>query len=200
MTSPQPSLELTKNSPDATLSLVLNQPVMCADHLARCPWSVTNALLLEDHDVRWGQPPQSTMGWFEALTLEIFQAGLAPGTALGRHDSLAKALCGFRPADIALLNDDDIDDLMVERTMIRNRAKLVAVVGAARLTETWSTNDWNTLVTDAAAHGDHAARELATQLRALGITHIGENIARHILARTGAINAHVPGCYRGDLP
>ncbi|MDO5618656.1 DNA-3-methyladenine glycosylase I [Kocuria sp.] len=183
-----------------TVTPILDRSVLCADGLPRCPWALGNSVILADHDSRWGQRPVQSDRWFEALVLEIFQAGLAPGTALGRHGALQEALYDFHPQRCATLDDDDVDDLLLDRRLIRNRAKLVAVVTAARVTQAWDTEDWQD-ITDSATAGAHsdleAARNLAGRLRELHVVHVGEGIARHFLARTGCITAHVPGCHRG---
>lgn len=189
--------------PNAPLSLaaLLDQPALCADHLPRCPWALSSSVILEDHDTRWGRSPASSPQWFEALALELFQAGLAPGTALGRHGALREAFREFYPPDTALLDDDDVDELLLDRRMIRNRAKIVAVIGVARLTRAWDTEDWEALCSP--EQGQNPWREpeavasgLASRLRELGVAHVGPGIAKHFLARTGVVPAHVTGCHR----
>lgn len=184
-----------------SVAALLDHPALCADGLPRCPWALSSSVILEDHDTRWGRSPISSPGWFEALALEIFQAGLAPGTALGRYGALHEALREFSPQDAALLDDDDVDELLLERRMIRNRAKLVAVIGVARVTQAWDTEDWDELCSPAEANNpgigaEEMAKELAARLRKLGVAHVGPGIAKHFLARTGVVSAHVPGCHR----
>ncbi|NKE08530.1 MULTISPECIES: DNA-3-methyladenine glycosylase I [Kocuria] len=179
---------------------VLDQPALCADGLPRCPWALSSSVILEDHDTRWGRTPVRSSGWFEALALEVFQAGLAPGTALGRHGALREAFREFSPHDAALLDDDDVDELLLDPRMIRNRAKLVAVIGVARVTQAWDTEDWEELCTPGAGEHltqdrDAMARSLAVRLRGLGVAHVGPGIGQHFLARTGVLPAHVPGCH-----
>lgn len=175
---------------------ILDRAVLCADGLHRCPWALNNAAILTDHDHCWGQLPASSRAWFEALAMEIFQAGLAAGTALSRHGALREAFCGFHPGQVALLEDDDVDEFLVDRRLIRNRAKVEAVILAARVLQGWDTEDWEEM-TNAAGHGDpQPARDLSQRLRALGVVHVGDGIARCFLVRTGRSPAHVPGCFR----
>lgn len=179
---------------------VLDHPALCADGLPRCPWALSSSVILEDHDIRWGRTPVSSSEWFEALALEVFQAGLAPGTALVRHGALREAFREFSPQDAALLDDDDVDELLLDRRVIRNRAKLVAVIGVARVTRAWDTEDWEDLCTPSTGEHpmqdpDARARALAARLRELGVAHVGPGIGQHFLARTGVVPAHVPGCH-----
>lgn len=183
------------------VAALLDHPALCADGLPRCPWALSSSVILEDHETRWGRSPATSPEWFEAMALEIFQAGLAPGTALARYGALREALREFSPQDAALLDDDDVDELLLERRMIRNRAKLVAVIGLARVTQAWDTEDWDELccparANDPAKDAEEIAKGLAARLRQLGVAHVGPGIAKHFLARTGVVCAHVPGCHR----
>lgn len=184
------------HTPIADPELVLSQAVLCADGIPRCPWALSNPVTLSDHDTRWGQQPTTPSRWFEALCLEIFQSGLPQATALGRHAALKQALYDFHPRQVALFSDDDIDDLLLDRTMIRNRPKLVAVVTAARITQDWEDHQWQECVAVGSLASSQAAHHLAQRFRELGISHVGDAIAHHFLNRVGALPAHTPGCYR----
>lgn len=202
---------------------ILDAPVLCADGVARCPWSLTQSEVLRDHDDAWGLRPESARGWFADLALEILQAGLAPGTALQRRTALSAAFDGFEPRHVALLDDEAIDLMLLDSTLIRNRAKLTAVVVAARSLRALETEDWLELTApdpaeaagscagDAEALVDGAAVDAAVvagpeapaivgavvgRLRAAGVIHVGPGTASRFLSRTGRAPAHVPGCYR----
>lgn len=200
---------------------MLDHAILCADGMYRCPWSVTNSVILEDHDLRWGNRPTSSQEWFEALGMEIFQAGLAPGTAAARRGALREALCGFHPSRTALLEDEDVDELLLDKRIIRNRTKLVATIHAARLLQGWDTEDWEDLAAEATRPQpadtagvtaepvgtdmkgtaatlltEEAAERTAHRLRQLGLIHVGVGICTHFLARTGMLESHVEGCHR----
>ncbi|NHU85082.1 DNA-3-methyladenine glycosylase I [Kocuria sp. JC486] len=175
---------------------VLDYPVVCADTLSRCPWALTGPSVLRDHDERWGDRPRGSREWFESLCLEIFQSGLAPGTAVAKHGALKEALRDFHPDQTALLQDDDVDELLLDRGLIRNRAKFVAVIQAARVLQGWDTEDWEELTDSAVRDTENPAAHVAQRLRDLGLSHVGQGTAARFLARTGATVAHVEGCFR----
>ncbi|KAA9395389.1 hypothetical protein FCK90_03025 [Kocuria coralli] len=191
-----PDLRGAGEDPGGRLHRILDHAVLCADGVYRCPWALVNSVVLEEHDLVWGRRPLTSPAWFEALAMEIFQAGLATGTAAGRRGALSEAMCGFLPARTGLLADEDVDELMLDRRLIRNRAKLVAVIHAARLVQGWDTEDWEEITGAAAAHPGEAPRQLAQRFRELGLVHVGPGIAGHFLARTGVVTGHVEGCHR----
>ena len=102
--------------------------VLCGDGLRRCPWAPTGPAALEEHDRRWGARPADSSGWFEALGLEIFQAGLARWSIAQRREGLRRALRDFVPEEIARMTEDDVDELLLDPAVIRNRVKIEAVV------------------------------------------------------------------------
>lgn len=183
---------------------ILDAPVVCADGLARCPWSLTQPEVLRDHDDEWGLRPDSARGWFADLALEILQAGLAPGTALQRRAALSAAFDGFEPGQVALLDDEAIDLMLLDSALIRNRAKLTAVVVAARSLRALRSEDWLELTapapSDAAVDGGAGlppvVGTVVARLRAAGVIHVGPGTVSRFLSRTGRAPAHVPGCHR----
>ncbi|WP_144791024.1 DNA-3-methyladenine glycosylase I [Kocuria palustris] len=184
--------------PAESAAAVLESAVRCADGRSRCPWALSSAAVLADHDDQWGRVPDSVRAWFRALTLELLQAGLAPGAAVSRLASLEAAFAGFDPVAAAQLDDEAVDELLLERGLIRNRAKLTAVVLAARAVGSWEEADWAEVVAAVDEPGSPAhVQAVVHRLRQHGIVHAGPGTAARLLARTGQAPAHVPGCFRG---
>lgn len=184
---------------DAQVPQVLDHPVVCGDGLTRCPWALTGAAVLHDHDARWGLMPSQPWEWFRDLAIELLQAGLAPGTALTRLPELQAALGGFDPAGAAALDDQEIDLLLLDRGLIRNRAKLTAVVIAARAVRRWTCEDWMAISappeSGTASAQDHALA-VSHRFKGEGLVHVGPGTAQRFLERTGRAPAHLPGCFR----
>ena len=122
--------------------------VLCGDGLRRCPWAPTGPAALEEHDRRWGAPPADASGWFEALSLEIFQAGLARWSIAQRREGLRRALRDFVPGELARMTEDDVDELLLDPAVIRNRVKIEAVVHNARACRGLGPEDWAVHVGD----------------------------------------------------
>lgn len=184
--------------------------VRCGDGLDRCPWAPATPGALADHDLDWGARPTSAHGYFAALTLELVDSGLARWSQSARHDAWFLHMAGLDPARVALLDDDDVDDLLDVPELIRNRSKIEAVVRNARACEDWEVADWETLLTDAEVpppgpppetsrdlpDSTEASRRLALVLRASGFGLVGPVTAHRWLQRIGRAPGHVRGCFR----
>ncbi|MCJ8506096.1 DNA-3-methyladenine glycosylase I [Kocuria flava] len=183
--------------------------VLCGDGLRRCPWAPADPGTLAEHDHRWGDPPRGAAGWFEALCLEILQAGLARGALARRREGLEQALRGFDPAALAALTEDDVDDLMLDPRVIRNRVKLEALVHDARACAGLGAAQWEQLVADLRPEHPAAPRTalelparsaaggtLAGRLRQRGVVFVGPTTAHQVLLRTGVLPGHLAGCFR----
>lgn len=183
--------------------------VLCGDGLRRCPWAPTAPATLEEHDLRWGTPPADAPGAFEALSLEIFQAGLARWSIAQRREGLRRALRGFVPEEIARMTEDDVDELLLDPGIIRNRVKIGAVVHNARACAGMGPEDWAQAVEDLrpagaelpptvlavpsrSAEGDR----LAARLKERGLVFVGRTTAHRFLQRTGVLPGHLAQCFR----
>lgn len=191
---PAPAERIEPTAPGAD---VLGSPVLCADGLPRCPWALSSPDVLADHDTAWGLRPVAASGWFAALSLEILQAGLAPGAAVSRLPALQEALSGFDPEAVALLDDDGVDELLLDRRLIRNRAKLTALVLAARSARCWTPGDWEEVLgASIPEQGPERVQAVVARLREHGVVHAGPGTVARLLARTGLAPGHLAGCFR----
>lgn len=182
--------------------------VLCGDGLRRCPWAPTGSAALEEHDHRWGAPPVDSPGWFEALSLEIFQAGLARWSIAQRRDGLRRAFRGFVAGNVAELTEDAVDELLLDPAIIRNRVKIEAVVHNARACAGLAPADWAELAGEPPAGAQPPgtvleltrrspeAERLAARLKDLGLVFVGRTTAHGFLLRTGVLPGHLAQCFR----
>ena len=99
----------------------------------RC-WPTTDPLYVAYHDNEWGRPVRDDSKLFERLCLEGFQSGLAWITILRKRENFRAAFAGFDAAAVARFGDDDVQRLMADAGIVRNRAKIEATIANARAT------------------------------------------------------------------
>jgi DNA-3-methyladenine glycosylase I len=104
------------------------------DGLARPPWAAVDALLQEYYDTEWGMPVRDEQGLFERISLEAFQAGLSWATILRKRPAFRSAFHNFQPDAVAAFTDDDVERLMLDAGIVRNRLKIRAAITNARAT------------------------------------------------------------------
>src|SRR5438132_3383896 len=103
------------------------------DGKPRCAWAgAGDTALGRYHDEVWGTRTYDESAMFEALTLGVFQVGLSWSIVFGKRDAFGTAFRGFNVARVAAMTEQDIDRLMEDASIIRNRAKIQATVGNAR--------------------------------------------------------------------
>ncbi|MFB0835421.1 DNA-3-methyladenine glycosylase I [Arthrobacter halodurans] len=108
--------------------------VLGDDGLARPPWASTDPLLRDYYDTEWGLPVRDERGLYERISLEAFQAGLSWATILRKRPAFRAAFDGFRPDTVAAYSDADVERLMGDAGIVRNRAKILAAITNARAT------------------------------------------------------------------
>ena len=106
--------------------------VIGADGLARCPWGADPADYRDYHDTEWGRPVRGDRALFERLCLEAFQSGLSWLTILRKRAAFREVFAGFDPAAVAALTSSDVERLMTDARIVRNRRKIEATVVNAR--------------------------------------------------------------------
>lgn len=104
------------------------------DGLARPAWASVDPLLREYYDTEWGMPVTDERGVFERVSLEGFQAGLSWATILRKRPAFRAAFDGFDPDLIAAYDDQDVERLLADAGIVRNRQKILAAIGNARAT------------------------------------------------------------------
>jgi DNA-3-methyladenine glycosylase I len=104
------------------------------DGLARPAWAATDPLLREYYDTEWGMPVRDERGLFERISLEAFQSGLSWVTILRKREAFRAAFAGFDPDAVAAFDEDDVERLLGDAGIVRNRAKILATITNAKAT------------------------------------------------------------------
>ena len=177
--------------------------------LQRCDWATGDPLYLGYHDHEWGVPIRDSRQLFELLCLEGAQAGLAWITILRKRDGYRTAFDGFDPARLASYTDADRERLLVDTSIVRNRAKIDAAIGNARAyleiddfsALIWSFVDGETITNRWRAVGEipaetDASQRMSRELRARGLRFVGPTICYAFMQSAGLVNDHVIGCFR----
>jgi DNA-3-methyladenine glycosylase I len=108
--------------------------VVGEDGLARPLWASVDPLLREYYDTEWGLPVTDEHGLYERICLEGFQAGLSWATILRKRPAFRAAFAGFNPDAVALFTEADVERLMLDPGIVRNRLKVRSAVTNARAT------------------------------------------------------------------
>src|ERR1700732_5022843 len=118
-----------------------NDVIIGHDGKPRCSWAgATNTALGRYHDEVWGTRTYDETALFEALTLGVFQVGLSWSIVFGKRDAFRKAFRGFDVAKVAAMTERDVDRLVQDASIIRNRGKINATVDNARAIMSASPN------------------------------------------------------------
>lgn len=109
---------------------------LCSDGPVRPDWASNDLLMREYYDSEWGLPVHDEAGVFERLVLEGFQAGLSWRTVLAKRDALRAAFASFSPDRVAAFTQADVERILSDPGVIRNRRKIEAAISNARATVT----------------------------------------------------------------
>lgn len=180
----------------------------------RCPWvDLTKPDYVAYHDTEWGVPVHDDKVMFEFLVLESAQAGLSWYTILKRRENYRSAFANFNVTDVAKFTEHDVERLMQDAGIIRNRAKILAAINnAARFIEIqnefgsfcnyiWGFVDNKVQVNSINSHEDYVATsavsdKLAKDMKKRGFKFLGSTTLYAHLQATGLINDHLNTCYR----
>jgi DNA-3-methyladenine glycosylase I len=183
----------------------MTEPVRC--------WPTTDPLYIAYHDEEWGRPVRDELRLLERLCLEGFQSGLSWLTILRKREHFRAAFCAFDPERVARLGDDDVERLMGDAGIVRNRAKIEATIANARATvglheagETlrgllWSFAPPPTAPPAAAPRTlqdmpatTPESKALARELKRRGFRFVGPTTAYALMQATGIVNDHLEDC------
>ncbi|NYF10356.1 DNA-3-methyladenine glycosylase I [Leifsonia sp. AK011] len=193
----------------------MSNVIVGEDGIARCSWAGSDPEYQRYHDEEWGFPLHGRDRLFEKISLEGFQAGLSWITILKRRPGFRAAFAGFDPVVVAALGPDDVERLMLDSGIIRNRAKIEATIGNARaVLELTAENPaalddlvWS-FAPPPRARRPHSPSELpaetpeskalSRELRARGFRFVGATTMYALMQSAGLVDDHVVGCYRAE--
>jgi DNA-3-methyladenine glycosylase I len=186
-----------------------NDAILGDDGRPRCAWAgASDTALARYHDEVWGTRTHKASAMFEALTLGVFQAGLSWSIVFGKRDGFRKAFYGFDIAKVAAMTGRDVERLMQDTSIIRNRRKIQATIDNARAMRSASPS----LVALAKSYettrkrsprsfadlpqSTPAADAFAKQLKSQGYRFVGPTSVYAFMQNTGVVNDHIRGCFR----
>ena len=175
----------------------------------RCAWAGAGTTDLgRYHDEVWGTRTHDESAMFEALTLGVFQVGLSWAIVFAKRDAFRKAFRRFDVAKVAAMTARDVDRLVQDTSIIRNRAKIQATVDNARAMMSASPS----LPALAKSYeitrkrpprsladlrtSTPQAESFAKQLKSQGYRFVGPTSVYAFMQNVGVINDHVHGCFR----
>ena len=179
----------------------------------RCIWCGDDPLYCAYHDQEWGVPLHNEHGWYERIVLETMQAGLSWITVLRKRDHYRRVCANFDPHIVAGYTDADVARLVNDAGIIRNRAKIKAMIHNAQAFLTlqqqkgsvdaffWEFVDGVPLQPHRQQHADipavtPLAIQMAKSLRQHGFTFVGPTMCYALMQATGLVNDHVVTCHR----
>ena len=186
-----------------------NDVIIGNDGKPRCAWAgAGDTSLGRYHDEVWGTRTYDESALFEALTLGVFEAGLSWSIVFGKRDAFRVAFHGFDIAKVAAMTERDVDRLVQDPSIIRNRAKIHATVENARAMRSASPS-LATLARSYESTRKRAPRSLAAlptstpqanafakQLKSQGYRFVGPTSVYAFMQNVGVVNDHIHGCFR----
>ena len=177
------------------------------DAKPRCPWALSAPEYLGYHDQEWGRPVRGESAIFERLCLEGFQSGLSWLTILRKRENFRAAFAGFDLAAVAAFGDADVARLMADPGIVRNRAKINAVISNAQaalgLPDGLTALVWKYAGEPAPAPRTladvpattPASKALSAELKRHGFTFTGPVTAYATMQACGIVNDHLADCF-----
>jgi DNA-3-methyladenine glycosylase I len=178
------------------------------DGLARCGWAGSAPEYLAYHDTEWGRPIRDDDGLYERLTLEAFQSGLSWLTILRKRPAFRAAFDGFAIEKVARYGGADVDRLLADAGIVRNRAKIEAALVNARaaldLPAGLATLIWSYAPPARPRRPESFAEVAATtpestamarDLKKHGFRFVGPTTAYALMQAAGLVDDHLAGCH-----
>ncbi len=175
----------------------------------RCDWAEATPDYIAYHDDEWGRPVRDDRGLYERLTLESFQSGLSWLTILRKRERFRAAFGGFDPQVVAAFDETDVDRLMRDPGIVRNRRKIDAAIGNARAVRDLGQSFAELLWSYAPAQPGPAPRTLADvasstpesvamakELKRTGFAFVGPTTCHALMQASGMVNDHLVYCWR----
>ncbi|WP_193128540.1 DNA-3-methyladenine glycosylase I [Gulosibacter sediminis] len=194
----------------SALELTTPDLIIGDDGLARPVWASSDDVLRDYYDTEWGMPVRDEHGMFERLSLEAFQSGLSWATILRKRPAFRAAFDDFNPDFVAEYDERDVERLLGDAAIVRNRAKIMATIGNARATVqlrdkgglskfVWSFQPAVTPAPRSAEEVPSRSAEsvaLARALRNEGFSFVGPTTMYALMEAVGMIDTHLVGSHR----
>lgn len=184
------------------------------EEVIRCQWSTSDPLYISYHDEEWGVPNRDGRRLFEKIILEGAQSGLSWITILRKRENYRRLFKGFDPAKIAAFTEDDIEQLMGDAGIIRNRAKIKSAINNAKVfiqhfgedEDAFSTYLWSFVGDAPLIHQRKTMGELppitdistkmSKSLKKMGFSFIGPTTCYAMMQAAGMVDDHLVTCFR----
>ena len=184
--------------------------VLGDDGLARPEWAATDPLMKEYYDTEWGMPVRDERGLFERLSLEAFQSGLSWATILRKRPAFRAAFDDFDPDKVAAYDDRDVERLVADAGIVRNRRKIDATITNARATVAlraegglvdlvWSFRPEATPIPASYAEVPSTSDEstaLSRELKRRGFAFVGPTTMFALMEAVGIVDTHLVDSHR----
>jgi len=184
-----------------------------SDDNPRCPWAGNDPLYQDYHDQEWGVPCRDDQKLFEFLVLESAQAGLAWITILRKREHYRQGFAEFQPEQVAGFNRQDVEQLLQNTGIVRNRLKVESAISNARLfldiqAQFGSFSDYLWGFVDNRPIQNHwqdsdtvpattpLSDTISKDMKKRGFRFFGSTICYAYLQATGLVNDHLTGCFR----
>ena len=181
------------------------------DGRRRCWWCLGTPEYIDYHDRVWGRPMHDDRDLFEMLVLESFQAGLSWLTILRKREAFGRAFDAWDIEKVAAYGDRQVDRLLADPGIVRNRGKIEAAIANARATralydqgETLESLLWTFAPAPDLADPPVSGRDLAAttteskamakELKRRGFRFVGPTTAYSLMQAAGLVNDHLAGC------
>jgi DNA-3-methyladenine glycosylase I len=182
--------------------------VIGTDGLARCAWGASTPDYAVYHDTEWGQPLRGDNALYERMTLEAFQSGLSWLIILRKRPGFRTAFADFDIDTVAQFGSADVERLLIDAGIVRNRAKIEAAIANARAAQEvegglsallWSFAPAERRVRPT-SFADLASKTpesiaLAKELKRRGFKFVGPTTGHALMQATGMVDDHLAGCF-----
>ena len=191
----------------------MDKNLMSPHDIIRCKWCKNDPFYIKYHDTEWGVPVFNDKKIFEALLLEIFQAGLSWSTILNKRKELAIVLNNFSYTEISKYSDKKLDELLLDNRIIRNKLKItaarknaIAFLNIQKEFGSFSNYIWSFTSYKAiqnkfiASHqlpsSTALSKKISIDLKNRGFQFIGPTIIYSFMQAIGMVNDHTTDCFR----
>ena len=189
--------------------------ILHSDGRARCWWPGTDPLYVAYHDTEWGVPEFDDRALYEKLILDGFQAGLSWIIILRKRENFRRAFDGFDPAKIARYTKKNVERLMQDQGIVRNRLKIEGAISSARAWldvmekgQGFSALLWGFLDGTPKVNRFRSVKQvpaetpiskaMSKELANRGFKFVGPTIVYAFMQATGMVNDHLVDCYRHE--